>query len=97
MNDTSPEMAEKMRELFRKKTPLERVLMGCSMHATSRYLITCAILRDNPTISKKELRREVFMRFYGNDFTPNKSVKKSSTTSTNAFPLRGKEEIYCIC
>lgn len=69
MNDTNLEIAEKMRDMFLKKTPLERLEMGCSMYDTSRYLITCAILRENPHISKSALRQEIFLRFYGNDFS----------------------------
>ncbi len=75
MEDTSPEMSEKMRELFRQKTLLERLEMGCSMYDTSKYLIAHAILRENPTISKALLRRELFLRFYGDDFDPEEQEK----------------------
>ena len=34
MDDTTPEMAEKMRELIRAKSPIERLKMGSSMHET---------------------------------------------------------------
>ena len=75
MEDTSPEMAAKMRELFLRKTLLERLEMGCSMYDTSRYLITQAILRENPGISPALLRREIFLRFYGEDFEPEEREK----------------------
>lgn len=68
MDDTSPEIAEKLREMYAKKTPFERHQMGWSMWLTSKQLIICAILRENPNISKAGLRREVFLRFYGEDF-----------------------------
>jgi len=68
MNDTTPEIAEKMREMIRMKSPMERLEMGCSMHETSKYLVICAILKSNPHISKEGLRQELFLRFYGNDF-----------------------------
>ena len=68
MDDTSPEIAKKMREMFLKKTPLERLQMGCSMYDTSRYVVSCAILRENPNITNGEFRKEIFLRFYGNDF-----------------------------
>ncbi len=67
MHDTAPEVAEKMREMIRLKSPIERLEMGCSMYATSKYLITCAILRSNPNISETALRRELFLKFYGDD------------------------------
>lgn len=75
MNDTSPEITEKMKELFLKKTPLERLQMGGSMYDTSRYMITSAILRENPNISKAALKCEIFRRFYGNDFSAEEQEK----------------------
>ncbi len=73
MRDTSPKIDEKMREMIRMKTPFERAQMGASMFETSKYLVTQSILRDNPHISQTELRKELFLKFYGNDFT---SVQK---------------------
>ena len=68
MDDTSPEIAEKMREMMREKTPTERVKMGFSMIETSRYLVTRFILENNPHISKAGLQKELFLKFYENDF-----------------------------
>ncbi len=68
MDDTSPEMAAKVRELMQTKTPEERLQMSWSMHYLSKKLITNAILRDNPTISEADLKKEIFLRFYGDDF-----------------------------
>ena len=70
MHDTTPEIDEKMREMFQKKTPLERLKMGCSMYETSKQLIIRSILQSNPNISKIELRKQFFLKFYGNDFDP---------------------------
>lgn len=75
MDDTSPEMAEKMREMIRKKTPLERLEMGCSMYATSKQLIIRSILEENPDISEKGLRQQFFLKFYGNDFNEEEREK----------------------
>lgn len=68
MDDTTPEIAEKIREMCRSRSPEERVRMGASMNAMSRYLVTQAILRDNPEISQAGLRQELFLKFYGSDF-----------------------------
>lgn len=38
------------------------------MCETSRYLVICAIKRDNPHISNTTLRQEIFLKYYGNDF-----------------------------
>jgi hypothetical protein len=68
MDDTSPEMIEKMDEMIRMKSPIERLKMGCSMFDTAKRLVIAGIMHENPTISKVELRREIFLRFYGEDF-----------------------------
>lgn len=68
MNDTPAHITRKMCAMIQEKEPIERLKMGCSMYATSRYLVTQAILRDNPGISKTGLRKELFLKFYENDF-----------------------------
>ena len=69
MDDTTPEITEKIHEMFRKKTPEERFKMGCSMYDTSRYLVTRFILENNPGISKVDFKKELFLKFYGEDFS----------------------------
>ena len=68
MNDTAPAIEEKMREMIRAKTPEERLRMGCSMYDFSKRLVTRAILENRPGLSSGDLRQELFLRFYGNDF-----------------------------
>lgn len=69
MNDTSPEMAKKMREMLRKKSPQQRLIMGCNMIDTSKYLILESLKRSFPNISPEKLRQELFLKFYGNEFS----------------------------
>lgn len=68
MEDTSLEMTEKMHEMIRSKSPIERFKMGCSMYETSRFLMIRAILQENPQISKVNIQKQLFLKFYGNDF-----------------------------
>ena len=75
MNDTSPEMEEKMREMIRAKTPEERLRMGCSMYDFSKSLVLHAILENSPGLSPGGIRRELFLRFYGDDFTSTQREK----------------------
>ena len=70
MNDTSFEIAEMQREMCRLKTPSQRCIMGASMYDTSKYLVTRSILKDHPDISKSNLQKELFLRFYGDEFDP---------------------------
>ena len=68
MDDTTPDIAEKIREMFRMKSPVELFKIGCSMYQTSRYLVTRAILEETPDISETGLKQQLFLRFYGQDY-----------------------------
>ena len=43
--------------------------MGWSMFLSSQQLITEAILRKNPNLTPKELKKELFLAFYGDDYS----------------------------
>ncbi len=75
MNDTSPIIEKKMREMIQAKDPIDRLKMGCSMYQTSRYLIERAIREENPLISKSDLKKEIFLKFYRDDFSPQECEK----------------------
>jgi hypothetical protein len=75
MDDTSPEIREKVFAMLREKTPEERLKMGGSMCQTSRYLVSLAILRDNPHISLVDFRKEIFLKYYRDDFSPEEQQK----------------------
>lgn len=69
MNDTSPEITKKMHEMLRTIPPVRRLEMGWSMYLTSRTLVINAILRKNPNITKLDLKKELFLKFYGDEFS----------------------------
>lgn len=69
MNDTAPQIVSKMEEMIRQKTPSERLSMGCSMFDLSKELVRSSILKEDPRISAAYLRRQLFLRFYGDDFS----------------------------
>ena len=68
MNDTDPKMKAKMIEMIVKKTPEQRLAMGCSMYDFAKQLATSSILQKNPGISRTDLKQELLLRFYGQDF-----------------------------
>lgn len=68
MNDTNPRAELMMIQMIQQKTPLDRLAMGCSMFDFSRQLVWDSLIRDNPRMTDAELRREIFLRFYGDDF-----------------------------
>ncbi len=75
MNDTPPEIEAMVREKFMQKPAEERFRLGCQMYDTSRYLIEWAILNENPGISKLEFWKQIFLKFYGDDFTAEETAE----------------------
>lgn len=75
MNDTSPEMEQRFREMLMARSGEERLKMACSMHETARHLVIASLLQENPNATPEELRRGLFLRFYGQDFSPEESER----------------------
>ena len=69
MNDTHPEIAVRFRNLIMSKTGQERLLMGCSMYDTAKEIVRSSIYNERPGITEADMRREVFLRFYGQEFS----------------------------
>jgi len=69
MDDTHPHIAKKYHELMLQKSGGERLQMGCSLFDTAKTLVLSSIRARNPNITPSEERKEIFLRFYRNDFT----------------------------
>ena len=68
MNDTHPDVAVRFRDLMMSKTGQERLLMGCSMYDTAKQIVINSICNRQPGITDAEIKREIFLRFYGPEF-----------------------------
>ena len=42
--------------------------MGCSMYDTARQIVRSAIYNSRPGITDEEMKKEIFLRFYGKEF-----------------------------
>ncbi|HEX9627245.1 MAG TPA: hypothetical protein VGA00_09955 [Acidiferrobacterales bacterium] len=62
MNDTAPDVARLVRELYARRTGVERMKMGANMFATARTLVMASML---PGLPEGEVRRLLCARFYG--------------------------------
>ncbi|MGO8763666.1 MAG: hypothetical protein ACLQSR_00850 [Limisphaerales bacterium] len=62
MNDTSPEIAELVRQKLMAKSGAERFVMGAQMFDAAR---TMALASLPPNLSASELKRRLFERIYG--------------------------------
>jgi len=62
MDDTTPEIKEKMREMMMSRTGSERVIMGASMFDAARLIVLSSFPKDLP---EDEVKRRLFERIYG--------------------------------
>ena len=69
MNDTHPEIAIRFRNLMMSKTGQERLLMGCSMYDAAKEIVRSSIHNNHPGITEEGMRKEIFLRFYGREFS----------------------------
>lgn len=69
MNDTHPDITVRFRDLMMSKTGQQRLLMGCSMYDTAKKIVRSSIYNSRPGITEAEMKKEIFLRFYGQDFS----------------------------
>lgn len=75
MNDTNPKVLFRFRQMLMAKKPQERLLMGCSMFDAAKKIVRSAILEQQPDISPKRMKAEIFLRFYGEEFSGTEKEK----------------------
>ena len=69
MNDTHPEVAARFRDLMMARSNEQRLLMGCSMYDTAKQIVQSAVRSQRPAITPEEMKKEIFLRFYGRQFS----------------------------
>ena len=84
MNDTPPAIERRFRRMLLERSGEERLKMGCSMHATARALAKASLLEKNPGSHPAELKRLLFLRFYGADFDPEQRNRIASALCPSA-------------
>ena len=75
MNDTNPEIEKRFREMIMERSGEERLKMGFSMFNMARRQVISSIKRDNPDANIQEIKKEIFLRFYGQDFSSEERKK----------------------
>jgi Uncharacterised protein family (UPF0158) len=70
VSDTPHAITQRYRAMLLARSGSERLKMGCSMGATARALIRASVLARDPDASPADLRRAIFLRFYGHEFAP---------------------------
>jgi len=67
MTDTSPDMVAEYRRRIMALSPERRLAMACEMFQTAKALARAGILQNGP-LPECEVRRQLFLRFYGSEF-----------------------------
>lgn len=62
MPDTSPEIAEMMRQRYAAMSPIDRLEIGARMFESARAMVLASLPK---TLSAEEVRRRLCERFYG--------------------------------
>ena len=62
MTDTSPEIAELVRQKLMARSGSERFVMGVQMFEAARAVVLASL---PTTLAPEELRRQLFQRLYG--------------------------------
>jgi len=69
MKDTSPELSLRFREMLMKRNGQERLQMGFSMYDLARDQVIASFKLEDTLADIREIRKWIFLRFYGRDFT----------------------------
>ena len=71
MKDTSPEMDARYRAMVQARPPGgARFKIASDMFDITRGLLIAGIRAARPDITEGELRQELFLRYYGDEFSP---------------------------
>ena len=68
MNDTLPEIEIIFKKMIMSKSHEERLMMGCSMFDSAKKIVKSSITAKHPDLSNREMKKKVFLRFYGSEF-----------------------------
>ncbi len=75
MNDTDPKIEARFNGMMMRKSGQERLKMGFSMFDAARRQVMASIRMKNPEADIKDMRKGLFLRFYGQDFPPEEREK----------------------
>jgi len=65
MLDSLPEIEKKLNGIYLNKSGEEKLLIALKMFETARDIVLSSLPKN---LSNKELRKVLFLRFYGNEF-----------------------------
>jgi hypothetical protein len=75
MSDTPARIEERYKEMLLSRTSSERLKMASKMYDSGRKLVISGIQNGRQQLNAPQLRRRLFLRMYGNDFTASEREK----------------------
>ena len=91
MKDTSDALESKYRDMLLERSGVERVKMGCSMHATAQALAKASLSQQHPGAHPVELKRLLFLHFYSPDFEPEQRKRIASALAKSGRHSEAQE------
>ena len=70
MIDTHESINIRFRQMMMERSSIDRLKMGCSMFEAAKHIVRSSILAEKPQTSPQQIKKEIFLRFYGKDFKP---------------------------
>jgi hypothetical protein len=75
MDDTPEHIERRFRELMMARSPVDRLKMACDMFTTAKTLALAGIAQEAKDATPAEVRKLLFIRMYGQDFSPRQRAK----------------------
>lgn len=79
MIDTTLSAEKQQQKMIASRTSVERLKMACSMFETGKRLMRAGLQNEKGLLSEAQLRAQMFVRLYGESFTPDE-IKRIVTT-----------------
>ena len=89
MNDTTPDMEKRMASMIAERSSAERLRMASSMFDSGRTLLRIGLKRRNPALREGQLRTQVFLRLYGEDFDRSEIIQIISSIPDMTLDIDG--------
>lgn len=70
MTDTPDHIAKLQRDMIMRRSPAERLAMGCAMFDVARRLMRASLGDPHGTDNSPEMKVQLVLRTYGSDFEP---------------------------
>ncbi|MHB1324730.1 MAG: hypothetical protein ACYDGS_00295 [Thermoleophilia bacterium] len=90
MNDTTPDIEKRLATTIATRSPAERLRMASRMFDTGRTLLRIGLKSQNQSLSEAQLRAQVFLRLYGEEFASSEINRIASSIPNMTLDADGQ-------